>query len=76
MRTSEQNIELAINLADHLGEKVESIRFETIRENENGAALYAVSCWSGEIRYVIEGETGELLGNWEDQTEALENWNL
>ncbi len=74
MKTSEQNINTAINLAEHLGEKVEDIRFETIRQNSNGAALYAVTCWNGEIRYVIEGETGEMIGNIEGEEEALKEW--
>lgn len=75
MRTSEQNIQTALNLAAHLDERVEEIRFETIRQNENGAALHAVTCYSEEIRYVIEGETGEMKGCWESEDEALEDWN-
>lgn len=75
MKTSEQNTKTAINLAAHLNERVEDIRFEEIRSNKNGSALYAVTCWSGEIRYVIEGETGEMKGCYEDQAEALADWD-
>ncbi len=76
MKAANENIETAITLAEHLGEKVESITFEAIRENENGAGLYAVTCESGEIRYVIIGETGSPLGCYEDKSEALHDWNV
>jgi hypothetical protein len=70
------NVQKVIDLAAHISAKVENITFETIRSNENGAALYRVFDKSiDENRFVIEGETGELLGCWENEEEALENWN-
>lgn len=68
------NVQKAIDLSDHLGEKVECIKFESIRSNENGAFLWQVECESGEDRFVIEGETGTLVGRWESEEEALEAW--
>jgi hypothetical protein len=70
MTTAEKNIATAINLAAHLNDAVESIRFEVLASTENGAALYRVENGLGEVRHVIEGETGEMLSLEENITDA------
>jgi hypothetical protein len=76
MNTSEQNIETAVRLANHLNEQVESIRFDRLDSTINGAALYRVDNGMGDIRHIIEGETGEMLTLDEgiDDSEALEEF--
>lgn len=61
-------------LAAHLNAK--SVQAEAIRANNRGANLWqCTDDNNGEVRYVIEGETGELVGNFESEEEALEEWN-
>jgi hypothetical protein len=56
------NVNTAINLAAVMNEPVENITFEVIRSSDDGAKLYSVCCGDpSEVRYVIEGETGEML---------------
>jgi len=71
------NVQKAIDLTAHINAAhVEDIRFEAIRSTPAGAYLYRVDDISnGETRYVIEGETGELKGNFESEESALEDWN-
>jgi len=77
MTTSEKNHGIAIRLAAELNDQVENIRFEVLAETENGAALYRVDNGMGDVRYVIEGETGEMLTLPEgiEDSEALEQFN-
>jgi hypothetical protein len=76
MNPSEQNIETAVRLAHYLNEHVEAIRFEELDSTVDGAALYRVDNGLGDIRHVIEGETGEMLTLDEgiDDSEALEEF--
>jgi hypothetical protein len=71
------NVTKAINLAAAINAPVETITFETIRSNENGAALYAVkNIANDEVRYVIEGETGTMLDPVEcTEEEAIQMWD-
>ena len=45
-------------LEKELGEEIES--YNELRSNGAGAALYEITFPNGEIRYIIEGETGEI----------------
>ena len=71
------NVQKAINLAAHINARVEAITFDALRSNDNGATLWDVydkSC--DEHRYVIEGETGEMLSPMEcTEDEATEAWD-
>lgn len=71
------NAEKAIELAHHIEAKPEAIRFDVLRENVNGAILWDVFDYSTcEHRYIIEGETGELLPAMEcGEEEAVEAWD-
>ena len=51
--------EITERLAAELNANVEEITFDAIRSNVNGAALYRVK--ADGLRYIIEGETGEML---------------
>jgi len=77
MTTSEKNQNIAIRLAAELNDQVENIRFEVLAETENGAALYRVDNGMGDIRHVIDGETGEMLTLAEgiEDSEAIEQFN-
>lgn len=70
------NVHKAIDLAAHINARVEEINFSALRSNNNGAILWDVfdkSC--DEHRYVIEGETGEMLDPMEcTEEEAIEAW--
>lgn len=64
-----------IDLAHHINAPAENVQFEIIRSTENGAYLYHVWDFSGEHRYIIEGETGEMLEPMEcTENEAIEIW--
>jgi hypothetical protein len=69
-------IQMAIDLAAHIGSHVENITFEALRSNDNGAVLWKIyDSECGEDRYVVEGETGELVESfWNSEDEAIENW--
>lgn len=70
------NVQKAIDLAAHIKAKPKEITFEALRQNDNGAVLWDVydkAC--EEHRYVIEGETGEMLPKMEcTEEEAIEAW--
>jgi hypothetical protein len=70
------NVQRAIDLAAAVGAKVEDITFEEIRSNDNGASLWAVADQSSNgVRYIIEGETGELLSPVEcSEEDAIAMW--
>lgn len=51
-------------------------QFGILEKNDNGAALYRLTFDNGEVRYVLWGESGTILGPWEDESEARENWDI
>ena len=65
---------LSQRLAEHLNANADDIEVEIVDKTTNGAFLYR--CFeNGECRYVIEGETGELLARIESEDEAIDMWN-
>ena len=63
-------------LAKHINVLYDNVRIEEKRQTIDGAILWEVfdkSC--GGFRWVIEGETGELIGNYETFEQALEVFN-
>ena len=64
---------LSKRVADHIKANETDLEIEIVDQNLNGAKL--LRCFeNGECRYVVEGETGELIGNWENDAEAYEYW--
>jgi hypothetical protein len=74
--TKMDNVRKAIDLASIVKAPVEHIVFEVVRSTQNGAYLYSVQNCNNETRYVIEGETGEMLDPMEcTEEEAIEEFN-